>query len=518
MNRGKHKHSLSEAESPRSQQRQLLQLRREIQMDAEDTKAQQNGGSVTTETRTEGRAEAAAGPLMSRHTEQNRPLASGDGGGRMVLPQRQPLATTNDDARFDSLGKQKLGEAQMIPPKGGTIQNKRDLGAPNLQPDGHPKSGEIYLFHPFGERTYREPSSPERLQEKEKGDPRRGSAMQVKCSRTLEDFNITYGATPNNASSSSSSPTSTAYSPMPSHYEGAHMLWPHAYGTTSNVAAPPTLISPGVYHSPAQWLDAPSAFDMRLDGMAYGPVFAHPNIGELPVAPPSVLRQQNGATNMAASGSQQETTEAYANDAQMLITAATQMNGGFSLTVSGYVTSPLSLSLSCISPFSTLENALSPSLSSPTSLSASSPSSSSSAPSPSASLPFALTSASTECLAGHSSSSSSPELDSGVQLSMPEIMADTNISYTPTMSAGASPLPSSSLMAPSSSIWPGPASASSSSPSQHPTHPTASSASSGPTEEDVDDPNATLLGWLAQNTGAAAVAALISQYYGTPYV
>jgi hypothetical protein len=66
-------------------------------MDAEDTKAQQNGGSVTTETCTEGRAEAAAGASMSRHNEQHRPLASGDGGGRMVFPQRQPLATTNDD-------------------------------------------------------------------------------------------------------------------------------------------------------------------------------------------------------------------------------------------------------------------------------------------------------------------------------------------------------------------------------------------------------------------------------------
>jgi hypothetical protein len=31
------------------------------------------------------------------------------------------------------------------------------------------------LFHPYGERSYREPSSPERLQEK--GDARRGSAM-----------------------------------------------------------------------------------------------------------------------------------------------------------------------------------------------------------------------------------------------------------------------------------------------------------------------------------------------------
>ncbi|KAF8196465.1 hypothetical protein BJ912DRAFT_955294 [Pholiota molesta] len=267
MNRGKRKHSLSEAESPRSQQRQL---RPKMQMDAGEANARQDGGYVMTDPHTEGRAEAAAGASMSRHTQQ--PLAPGDGGGHMALPQRQPLATTNDD--------------------------------------------------------------------------------------------------------------------------GAHILWPHAYGTTSNVAATLTSISPGAYHSPTQWS---SAFDMRPEGMDYGSPFVHPNIGEL--ALPS-----------------QEATEAYANAAQMLGTAAAQTNGGFSITVSGYITSPLSLSFSSISPFSTLENALSPVLSSPTSLSASSPTTTSSAPSPSASLPFALTSASTECLAGHSASSSSPELDSGTQI------------------------------------------------------------------------------------------------------
>jgi hypothetical protein len=97
MNRGKRKHSLSEAESPKVQQRQLRQWRPKTQMDAEDAKAQQNGDSVTADTRTVGRAEAAAGASMSRHTEQHRPLASGDGGGRMGLPQRQPLSTANDD-------------------------------------------------------------------------------------------------------------------------------------------------------------------------------------------------------------------------------------------------------------------------------------------------------------------------------------------------------------------------------------------------------------------------------------
>jgi hypothetical protein len=92
MNRGKRKHSLSEAESPRSQQRQL---RPKMQMDAGETKAQQEGGSMMTDPRMEGRAQVPAGALMSHRTQQ--PLAPGDGGGRMVLPQRQPPSTTNDD-------------------------------------------------------------------------------------------------------------------------------------------------------------------------------------------------------------------------------------------------------------------------------------------------------------------------------------------------------------------------------------------------------------------------------------
>ncbi|KAF8173896.1 hypothetical protein BJ912DRAFT_991403, partial [Pholiota molesta] len=256
------------------------------------------------------------------------------------------------------------------------------------------------------------------------------------------------------------------------------MLWPCAYGTSSNVAAPLASISPGAYHWPAQWLDASSAFDMRPDGMAYDPVFAHPNIGELPVAPPSVRRQQNGATDMAASGSQRETTEAYANDAQMLITRRYRRQSPASPVFNARKCASTVVIIACL-----VIRILSVVL-----------------------ILYALT---IRIFVVR------PHFRVHRMSCRPLVVVVTRA----TMSTGASPLSLSiqSPMAPSSLIWPGPSSTSASSPLQHPTHPTASSSSSGSTEEDVDDPNATLLGWLAQNTGAAAVAALISQYYGTPY-
>ncbi|KAF8196457.1 hypothetical protein BJ912DRAFT_111544 [Pholiota molesta] len=222
MNRGKRKHSLCEAESPRTQQRQL---RAKMQMDAGGTNARQDGGDVTADPCTEGRAEAAAGASMSRHTQQ--PLAPGSGGGRMALAQRQPLSTTNGDGTRRSRSNNDspqgrnhpkqmrsgsaVGASQITSTLDGRVES-HGVSTPSpmyvrydppfdgsltivlgicsrmailkmrryseLSPVKHfSVSLNVYdsLFHPYGERHYREPSNLERLQEN--GDTRRGSAM-----------------------------------------------------------------------------------------------------------------------------------------------------------------------------------------------------------------------------------------------------------------------------------------------------------------------------------------------------